>query len=285
VSVGFPAYRQYSNARIEVNDAMMALLIGARLGEHALSTSAASPDVRLPTLFGQIASIRRFNRTAGDAARLLGTAEVHLAYMAIPYVLAVHSTLIESVAQMVRDDGKDEAGTFEIKRVSDLSKLSLSNGHEYIVERCGRSLDTDLLPLFHLTRAIRNQIVHAGGNCGSRLPRVYRALPPRSEASWENLAGRSLSDAMASGRLDLREGELVAVLAVSHYTARALNDLIAGTLSREYWARLAVEDYRRAHPDRYGPQATRLRRLKGHTRQHYRRLGLTDAELLAATKE
>src|SRR4051812_22700775 len=66
--VRFPAYRRYTAARVEVNDAAMALLVGARLGEHALKTSAADPDVLLPALFGRIQSIERFNRTPADAA-------------------------------------------------------------------------------------------------------------------------------------------------------------------------------------------------------------------------
>lgn len=79
----YPAYRRYSEARIAVNDAMMALLIGARLGEHALGNSAASPSARLPELFGRIEGIQRLNRTAGDAAVLLARAEEHLVHMAI----------------------------------------------------------------------------------------------------------------------------------------------------------------------------------------------------------
>jgi hypothetical protein len=107
VIVHFPAYRRFSEARIEADDAMMALLIGARLGEHALKTSAASPDALLPALFGQIRGIGRLNRTAGDSARLLADAETHLANMAIPYVLAIHGSFLVSVAQMLRDDARD----------------------------------------------------------------------------------------------------------------------------------------------------------------------------------
>jgi hypothetical protein len=114
-----------------VNDAMMALLIGARLGEHALSTSAASPDALLPDLFGQIPGIERLNRTAGDAARLLRDAETHLAYMAIPYALTIHGAFLVSVCEMVRAAGRDEiGGDYDHPRVHDPTKLSLENGHE-----------------------------------------------------------------------------------------------------------------------------------------------------------
>jgi hypothetical protein len=109
--VKFPAYRDFEAARIAANDAMMALLIGARLGEHELTTSAASPETRLPTLFGQIESIQRVNRTVGDAARLLARAEAHLAGMAIPYALAVHGAFVALTVEMMRGDGLDAHST------------------------------------------------------------------------------------------------------------------------------------------------------------------------------
>jgi hypothetical protein len=59
----FPAYRRYHDARVAASDSLMALLIGARLGQHALSTSPADPKSHLPDLFGLIPGIERVNRT------------------------------------------------------------------------------------------------------------------------------------------------------------------------------------------------------------------------------
>jgi hypothetical protein len=284
--VRFPAYRQFSDARVEINDAMMALLIGARLGEHALRTSAASPDVRLPALFGQIEGIHRVNRTAGDAATLLAGAEQHLAYMAIPYALSVHGAFIARAAEMLRDDGRDEASQqHQFARQADLAKLSLENAHEYVAERClGRALDADLLSLFHMCRRVRNRIVHFGGAAGSRLASEYRNLSQDARDSWENLAGRSLPAAVVRGRLELGEGELVVVLAISRHLGQEVNGLLARTLSREYWAKLAVCDYRESHPERFGQRNRRARRLLGHADRLYRPLALTAEELLAAVE-
>ena len=279
----FPAYRRYSDARVEVNDAMMALLIGARLGEHALSTSAADPDALLPSLFGQIPGIARLNRTAGDAAGLLAEAEVHLASMAIPYTLAVHGAFLAAAAQMVRDAGLDQRdAAFEVKRCGDLHKLPLDTGHEYIAERCRGQTNPALLSLFHIARQLRNRIIHSNRTPGSRLLQEFRTLQPAARESWEGLAGRPLTAAVASGRLEPKEGELVAVLAVSRHLVQDINTLLARKLSREYWARVAVADYRALHPQRFGERARRLRRLQGHAASFYAHLGLTEDELKAA---
>lgn len=283
VIVRFPAYRQYTAARIEVNDAMMALLIGARLGQHALSNTPASPEVLLPTLFGQISGIARLNRTAGDAAQLLADAERHLAYMAIPYALTVHSSFLVQAAAMLRDDGRDEdSAVHAIPRQEDLTKLSLETAHEYIAERCDENLDGNLLPLFDLTRRIRNRIVHFNGVAGSRLSADYRKLSVDTRAGWEELARRPLGDAIESGRLEVAEGELIAVLAISHHLTRRINDLLARTLSREYWATTAVRDYREMYPRRFAERDRRLRRVIGHASRLYAPLRLTEAELRAA---
>lgn len=187
--VRFPAYRRFSEARIEANDAMMALLIGARLGEHALKTSAASPEALLPSLFGQIRGIERLNRTAVDSARLLAGAETHFAYMAIPYALAIHGSFMAASAQMLRDDGRDPVTHgYSLPREKDLTKLSLDIAHEYIAERCGIKLDGTLLPLFHIARRIRNRIIHFAGVPGSRLATDYRSLSSEARDSWESLA-------------------------------------------------------------------------------------------------
>lgn len=261
----------------------MALLIGARLGQHALSTSAASPDALLPALFGRIPGIERLNRTAGDAAMLLARAETHLAYMAIPYALSVHASFVVAAAEMVRDAGFDAVDSENrISRQQDLRKLSLDIAHEYIAERCGHALDGTLLELFHLARRIRNRIVHFGGVAGSRLPTEYRGLSPGARASWEELARRSLPAALVNGKLELQEGEIVAVLAISRYLAQGVNDLLARTLSREYWAAVAVADYREMHPQRFGERTRRLRRVQGHVERLYGPLRLTEAELRTA---
>src|SRR5215213_4126219 len=112
---------------------MMALLIGSRLGEHALKNSAASSDARLPDLFGRIEGIERVNRTVGEAATLLKDSERHLAYMGIPYVLSVHGAFMSEAAIMLRKDGHDDPDArWGVRWQPDLHELSLNIVHEYV---------------------------------------------------------------------------------------------------------------------------------------------------------
>jgi hypothetical protein len=192
----------------------MALLIGARLGGHALSTSPADPRVRLPDLFGRIPGIERVNRTAGDAARLLDEAEAHLASMGIPYVIGVHGAFLSDVIQMLRDDGKDdESAPWTIAWRADPNEIQLHEIHDYFSERCGRELPSDLLAAFYVARRIRNRIIHFGCEAGSRLPGEYRSLPASVRANWERIARRPLTT--SGGKIELADGEVIAVLALT----------------------------------------------------------------------
>ncbi len=278
--VRYPAYRRYSEARIAVNDAMMALLIGARLGEHALANSAASPNAMLPELFGRIHGIERLNRTAGDAAVLLARAEEHLVYMAIPYALSVHGSFVCASAEMLRTAGHDEPDSQRLLDWRpDLSQLSLEVAHEYVEERCRLDLDPTLLQLFHLSRRVRNRIIHSSGVAGSRLPGEYRKLPKPAREGWERLAKRPLTQAVSDERLALGEGELIAVLATSRHLAQEVSSLLAHTIERQVWADIAVADYRRSHAQSFGERDKRHRRVQGFADRYYRPLRLTAEEV------
>lgn len=278
--VRYPAYRRYSEARIAVNDAMMALLIGARLGEHALGNSAASPSAMLPELFGRIEGIQRLNRTVGDAAVLLARAEEHLVHMAIPYALSVHGSFMSASAEMLRKAGHDESDSARaLAWQPDLSLLSLEVAHEYLAERCRLDLDPTLLQLFHLSRRVRNRIIHFSGVPGSRLLLEYRQLPGPARGGWEHLAKRPLTEAVVDHRLALGEGELIAVLATSRHLAQEVSSLLAHTIERQSWADIAVEDYRRSQPQKFGERDRQHRRVKGFADRYYRPLRLTAEEI------
>jgi hypothetical protein len=280
--LNFPAYRRYHEARVAASDSLMALLIGARLGHHALSTSPAHPSAHLPELFGRIPGIERVNRTVGDAARLLEDAEHHLASMGIPYVLGVHGAYLSEAITMLREDGKDdESVAWSIPWQAEPRDVPLNTIHEYVAERCGRSLPTELLELFHLARRVRNRIIHFAGVAGSRIPGEYRSLTREAKVRWEAVTGRALA-VDSRGKLELSDGELIAVLATTRHLAAAVNEMLTDTISREYWARLVVADYRALEPQRFGERAQRMRRLLGHARVFYGPLQLTSSEFEAS---
>jgi len=57
------------------------------------------------------------------------------------------------------------------------------------------------------------------------------------------------------------------VLATIRHLAAVVNEMLADTISREFWARLVVADYRSLEPQRYGERPQRLRRVSGHARR------------------
>jgi hypothetical protein len=259
---------------------MLALLIGARLGEHTLANTAASAEAMLPDLFGRIEGIARLNRTVGDAAQLLADAEEHLVYMAIPYALSIHGSFIAASARMLQDTGHDEPGRVgSIDWQPDLSHLSLELAHEYVEERCRLLLDPTLLRLFHLSRRIRNRIIHFSGDVGPRLLSEYRQLPKPARDSWEQLANRPLTETVVGQRFALREGELIAVLATTRHLAQEVSSLLAHTIERQAWADIAVRDYRQSNPQKFGERDRRVRRVKGFADRFYRPLNLTLEEI------
>jgi hypothetical protein len=278
--VRFPAYRRYKENLIAANDAMMALMIGARLGQHSLSTSPASCDALLPQLYGGIPGIERVNRTAADAADLLGTSEQHLASMGIPYALSTHGAFVGSVIEMLREDGKDPSnGEWEIPWSPDPYTLDLALVNEYFEERAGNSLPAPLLSLFHLSRKIRNRIIHGAGTPGSHLLSDYRQLPLDVRERWEAISGRPLT--VESSKLRLGEGELIAVLAFSRGLAHSINEALEGALGRNRWAAIMIADYRNQFPQRFGERHMRERRVKGFARSLYGPLHLSDEEIEA----
>jgi hypothetical protein len=202
--------------------------------------------------------------------------------MGIPYVLGVQGAFVAEAIAMLRADGKDrQSASWSIGWRPDSNDVPLSESHEYVAERCHQSLPKDHLELFRLARRIRNRIVHYAGAAGPRLPGDYRALSREARERWEGIAKRPLN-IDSSGYLKLSEGELIAVLATTRHLAVAINEMLAETISRQYWARLVVIDYRTLEPQRFAEKAQRMRRLMGHARIFYGGLNLSEEEIRAS---
>ena len=113
------------------------------------------------------------------------------------------------------------------------------------------------------------------------MPADYRNLPGTVRDSWERLTGRPLT-VTAEGQLDLAEGELIAVLAISRHLADDVNHILANTLPSSSWARIAVRDYADLEPRRFAARDQRLRRVRGDVRMRYAPIGLADTDLVQA---
>src|SRR6266571_6922255 len=102
--VKFPAYRRYTAARQEANNAMIALLAGSRLAAHTLQLTAGSTSL-LPQIFPAIPHIRHFNLQTETARQLLLDADSHLGAVAVPYALAVHEDYVMSCLSLLKSIG------------------------------------------------------------------------------------------------------------------------------------------------------------------------------------
>ena len=277
--VRFPSYRAFERARIASNDAMMALLIGSRLGSHTLQLAEGSPHL-LGTLFPAVPEAGRLNRSVEDARGLIDEAERHLTFMAVPYALAVYGGLLSDSISLLRLGGLDA-------RTDEPRDIPLSEIHCRLVAAAGEDLTVFpaiQLRLFGLARWMRNRIVHRGGTAGSRLPIHYRQeLRDVDRAEWQRIAKRDPPFGSGSDEMDLRSGELRAVLAVTKHLAEAVNGLLKARLPLEFWSLVAVDDYE----EQSGRRAKgRVGSVLGFARMYYSGLEFasTDIEIAIATR-
>jgi hypothetical protein len=279
--VQFPAYRLYKENLIAADDALMALMIGARLGEHSLTHSPSKPDALLPELFGEIPGIERLNRTVRDSAKLLASAELHLASMGIPYALSVHGAFMAGAIQILKDDGKDlSSKTWKYRWCPDPNKIALDEVNEYFEERTGIRLPEHLLEIFHLTRKIRNRILHYAGKGGSRLPRDFKQMSGSARKDWQRITERPLLF-HPDGTLDLGDRELFATLAFTRGLGHEINDALKQVVSRKHWASVVVDDFQSTSPQKFSNPQQRLRGAFRHSQYYYAALNLSVEELEA----
>lgn len=271
----FPEYRQFEAARVESNDAMMALLVGSRLGRHTLGLAEGSPHL-LGSLFPAVPEVGRLNRSVADTRLLIDGAERYLAYMALPYALSVYSTLLSDGIALMREAGVDQGD-------DDPRDIPLSEIHARFVAAAGAEL-TDLpqvhLRLFEFARWVRNRIVHRGGTAGSRLPNHYRqVLGEDDRVEWRRIARRDPPFGDGGEQMDLRSPELRVVLAITKHLAESANVILCERLPRPAWAHIVVSDYEQTSRR---SSAGRIEAVVGYARMNYAPLMLDEGELLSA---
>ena len=270
----FPEYRKFGQDRIEASDAMMALLIGSRLGSHTLTLAEGSPHL-LGSLFPAVPEAGRLNRSVGDTRALILEAERHLAYMAIPYALSLYSGLLVDGIVLLRtaevDPGTDEPRDIPLGAVHDRFLASASADRADLP-----GVDVEL---FEFIRWIRNRIVHRGAPAGSRLPNHHRqVLGQAAKDEWFRISRRAPDFGTGDDQMDLRSPELRVALAVTKHLAEAVNRVLQERVPRDVWARTVVADYSSVS----GRRKPRVDALVGYARNFYGPLKLTEAELDAA---
>lgn len=271
-AIKYAAYRRFDAARVEANDAAMALLVGSRLAAHLLAANAGSPAY-LPEIYPAVAGIGRLHLHADAASSLLGSAETQLSSMAIPYVWATYEVLIESSIEILVRAGMRQPTRRERGQ-------GVMGRHRYMELVTGIAFDPDDLALIDLVRILRNCIVHAGGFLTADVAAAWSTLTAAAESRWIGDSGRSLG--LSGPRLDLLSGEVIGSLAITKHVARRVSALLGATVPTSIWAQVIVDDFLVHHPapSKVVNDAPRLRKkVNGWNRTNYIAAGVTAAEI------
>ncbi len=257
--INFARYRAYVDARVEANNAMIALLAGSRLAAHTLQLHSGSPH-QLPGLFPAVSDIDRFNLLPDRASQLLLNADAHLAAVAIPYALAVYEAFVKDAIAMLDDAG------YTVSQAR--GALNAGRMHKTFFEAAGVVEPADVIPLFHVLRCVRNAQIHHAGHVTTEVTEVLDSLTDAQRERWEKLTMAPLDSMMREGKLHFTIGHLIAAFAVTKEGARRLNETLGQKLSRERWAGIAVADFAESADH---PRNSRQwkRGLLGFARFHY----------------
>ena len=271
-AIKFPGYRQFDLARVEVNDATMALLVGSRLAAHLLTANAGS-SAYLPEIYPAVSGIERLRLRADAASLLLRGAERHLSSMAIPYIWASYEALVESSIKILVQASK---GTMNVSEY----QTGMKGRHDYIQRVTGSLLEVDDLALVDLVRRIRNCIVHDGGLKNGQVLKAWSVLSTTAKARWVSDTRRDLR--LAGGRLDILSGEVIGSLAVTKHMARQISSLLGAVVSKATWSKIIVDDFLANYPGLPSvvndPPVLR-RKVEGWARMYYSSAGVATKEL------
>lgn len=272
----FPAYREYYSSRVDVNDAMAALLVGSRLAGHTLSLTAGS-TLTLGQLFPAVGHIERFNMRSDVARDFLNNADHHLASVAVPYALATHEDFVMEMLSLLRSEGR--------RLITHGKRVRAWNMHAVLFETCGETEPDEWIQSFHVLREVRNCITHAGGGVSQNLRDLIAAMGPSARSGWEGInLGKSPEDVeAANGRIVLTTEHLFTAFAVTKRLGREINAVLGREFDGLTWARMAVQDYNSVTSKPRNSSGWR-RSLIGYARQNYAAASLAEADLEAAAR-
>jgi len=271
--VRFAEYRRYEARRVEVSNAMMALLAGAGMATHLLQLTRGSRHL-LPEVFPRVPHIGRFNLRTEVACQILDAADTHLGAMSIPYALALHDDFLRECIALLAAAGKCTA-----REVTAASSLAAKHP---LVERCtGGAFNPTSLGQLTTIRLMRNCMVHDGGRCDQTLIKDLTGWTPSIEAGWVKLTGNNPRQLAVGDELLFGHGEMILTLAVTKVLAREANQLLQPALPRAQWADMLIADL--VETDQHVLRAPDfLRRARGLAKFHYGPLRLSDIELAEA---
>lgn len=272
----YPAYRNYIASRVEVNDAMAALLAGSRLAAHTLQLTAGS-TATLAQLFPAVEHIGRFDLRSDDARALLKNADYHIASVAVPYALATHEDFVMATLGFLQAEGR--------ALVTHGKQTRAWNMHSVLFETCGETEPEEWIQSFHVLREMRNCITHDGGSVSQKLRDAIADMGADARSGWERINRMKPPEEVEdNGRLALTAEHIFTAFAVTKRLGREINALLGRRLDGATWARLIVEDFT-AQSTRPRNSSQWRRSLVGYARKFYEDAPATEADLEAASRQ
>ena len=251
----------------------MALLAGSRLAGHTLALTTGSQHT-LSEIFPAVEHIRRFNLRTDVARQYLGSADSHLASMAITYVQAVHEDFVSSMISLARNRGISVTSSRPIKAW---------NMHSVLFGALRYRPSTEWEECFHLLRHMRNSVAHAGGKASQDLVQYIPSLSAASSQLWQRINNQPPADVVQNGAVVLVAEHIFCSLAVAKALGREINTALQSGLRAQDWAEICVSDYVETTSN-YKNSENWRRGLVGFARFHYSGVQLTEGDLEAAAR-
>ena len=275
--IKFPEYRDYYSSRVEVNDAMAALLVGSKLAAHTLSLTAGS-TATLGQLFPGVEHISRYNMKSDLARNFLGNADHYIASVAVPYALATHEDFVMRMIDLIENEGK--------AILTNGKAVKAWNMHAVLFDSCGEVQPEDWIQTFHVLRETRNCITHAGGRVNQQLRDSIANMGPTARAGWQNINNGASPEALegADGGLVLTAEHVFTAFAVTKCLGRKINALLGRRLEPLAWARIAVTDFDSA-TTKAKNSTTWRRSLIGYVKMMYATAPIAETHLEQAARE
>ncbi|CKI34089.1 hypothetical protein LTT02_25520 [Mycolicibacterium smegmatis] len=271
--VKYPEYRQYQEISIDVNNAVMSLLAGSRIANHAIVNNGTQ-NQQLADIFPTVEHIDRFNLRVGPATKYLSAADDHLASMEITYALAVHEDFVTSAIEFARSAGVN---------VSSSRPITAKSMHRVLFNALGYTARPESTECFQLLRCMRNAVVHAGRRVQQELTNQISNMSPAAVQEWQRLNGQPPSDVVQQAELVLVASHIFSAFAVIKQLGRDISAALAATIPVRVWAEVCVQDFQESTKNNRNSSGWR-RALIGYARSRYGPVNIPESDLESAAR-
>lgn len=271
--VQYPEYRDVRRLRVDVNNTVMGLLVGAHISSKVLELTDGSKRT-LGELFPEIRHVRRFDMTPKDAKRILTNSESYIGQLALPAILAIHEDMIRRSVDALKD--------VTAPALHPTTRFNAKSMHSQFAQLAPGHLADDSMQVYNYVRNSRNKHVHEGGRADQEFEDDCLLVTGDTQRLWTKITGTKMRLYSVGDSVDLGLDHVIASLAVSKRLAEQANAGLQAKLPRQKWLDIIQDDWvTGVHAPKGANPAQRERKLRGFTRMFYGPLNLTGAEIAA----